>query len=168
MTGYGRTAFLPHGWADTDHNGCDQRNDVLARDLTGVVRKGKCTVESGNLHDPYTGAEMPFTKTQATKVQIDHLVALGDAWTTGAAAWTPAQREAFATDERLELLAVSGAQNEAKGDHDASVWLPPNRDFRCTYVSKQIKVKTVYRLWTTIDEHAAMAGVLQSCPGETL
>lgn len=167
MAGYNRAAFLPHGWADTDRNGCDQRNDVLRRDLTDPLPKRGCVVTSGTLHDPYTGHTEPFTKTHATAVQIDHVVALGDAWATGAAAWTPDQREQFATDE-AELLAVDGPQNEAKGDRDASQWLPPDPAFQCRYVAKQVAVKTKYKLWTTVLEHAAMAGVLNRCPGQVI
>jgi hypothetical protein len=168
MTGYARTAFLPTGWADTDHNGCDQRNDVLRRDLKDTLPATGCVVKSGTLDDPYTGHVEQFTKAKATAVQIDHVVALGDAWISGASAWTPQQREKFATDEQHELLAVDGPANERKGDKDVSRWIPPNTAFQCTYVAKQIEVKTIYKLTTTVAEHATMAGVLQRCPGQAM
>ena len=169
--GYSRTQFGP-AWADTDHNGCDQRNDVLQRDLTGVRLKtgSRCLVASGVLHDPYTGKTVSFVRGPKTSdaVQIDHVVALDDAWQTGAATWTTAKREQLATDAHLELLAVDGPTNQAKGDADAASWLPPNTGFRCPYVTAQIAVKATYGLWVTPSEHEAMARVLATCPGQQL
>jgi hypothetical protein len=167
MTGYSRAQFGP-AWADVDHNGCDTRNDILNRDLLAVSwRAGThdCVVITGTLDDPYTGATIPFEKVKATAVQIDHVVALGDAWQTGAQGWAPATRELFANDP-LNLLAVDGPANEQKSDSDAASWLPPNKAFRCTYVARQITVKATYRLWVTGAEHDAMASVLAGCPGQ--
>ena len=169
--GYSRAQFGP-AWADTDHNGCDQRNDVLQRDLTRVRLKtgSRCLVASGVLHDPYTGTTISFARGPKTSdaVQIDHVVALDDAWQTGAATWTTPKREQLATDERHELLAVDGPTNQAKGDADAASWLPPNAGFRCRYVAMQISVKATYGLWVTASEHNAMAQVLATCPGQPL
>lgn len=167
-TGYDRAEFGQR-WLDTDHNGCDTRNDILARDLTDLVRSGACTVASGNLHDPYTGAEITFIRGQDTsgRVQIDHVVALSDAWQKGAQQLSTSQREALANDP-LNLLAVSGTANAQKSDGDAATWLPGDKGFRCAYVARQIAVKAAYALWVTPAEHDAMAGVLASCPGEPL
>jgi len=170
-TGYSRAQF-GRRWADTDHNGCDQRNDVLARDLRQVrFRQGSrdCVVVSGVLDDPYTGQSVAFQRGQGTseQVQIDHVVSLSDAWSTGAQQLTPAAREELANDP-LELIAVSGTVNDRKGDGDAATWLPPRRAFRCTYVARQIAVKRRYHLWVTPAERAAMAGVLTRCPTEPL
>ena len=169
--GYSRAQFGP-AWADTDRNGCDQRNDVLQRDLIGVrlTARSRCLVASGVLHDPYTGKTVSFVRGAKTSdaVQIDHLVALDDAWQTGAATWTSAKREQLATDEQHELLAVDGPTNQAKGDADAASWLPPNARFRCLYVAAQIAVKATYGLWVTPSEHAAMVRVLATCPGQQL
>ena len=167
-TGYSRDQFGP-AWADVDHNGCDTRNDILRRDLADItyrVDDPTCTVATGVLHDPYTGKTIQFVRGTGTSeaVQIDHLVALSDAWQKGAQQWTAAKREAFANDP-IELLAVDGPTNEAKGDGDAATWLPPNKAFRCTYVSDQIVVKHNYGLWVTQAEHDAMARVLASCGG---
>lgn len=161
--GYTRDAFGP-AWADVDHNGCDTRNDILSRDLTNVVKDGSCTVVSGVLHDPYTGHDITFTRgqTTSTAVQIDHRVALGDAWQTGAQGWDAATREKFANDP-ANLLAVDGPTNTAKNDFDASQWLPPNKAFRCQYVTGQVQVKATYHLWVTQAEHDAMAAVLATC-----
>ncbi|MDQ1129988.1 HNH endonuclease family protein [Microbacterium sp. SORGH_AS_0888] len=168
QTGYERAEFGER-WRDLDRNGCDTRNDILARDLSDVVRSGSCTVASGTLHDPYTGADIAFVRGQGTsdRVQIDHVVALSDAWQTGAQRLTPARRAEFANDP-LNLLAVSGAANGQKRDGDAATWLPADKGFRCAYVARQIAVKTTYLLWVTPAEHDAMARVLETCPAQPL
>jgi hypothetical protein len=168
-TGYSRAAFGP-AWADVDHNGCDTRDDILRRDLTGIgvrAHTSGCVVIVGALADPYTGKRISFSKSAAAKVQIDHVVALSNAWQTGAQGWTAPTREAFANDP-LELLAVDGQTNQDKGDGDAATWLPPNKPFRCPYVSRQVAVKLRYHLSVTPAERSAIAGVLQKCPGQVL
>jgi hypothetical protein len=164
MVGYSRDQFGP-AWADVDHNHCDTRDDILRRDLTQIVLKpgSTCVVARGILRDPYTGKSISFLRgPNSSVVQIDHLVALGDAWRTGAAGWSAALREQDANDP-VVLLAVDGPQNEAKGDADASQWLPSNRSYDCTYVVKQIAVKTKYHLWLTQTERDAMKDVLAGC-----
>ncbi len=168
-TGYSRAQFGP-AWADVDHNHCDTRDDILARDLTGIVRRADgCTVQSGTLHDPYTGKTIAFTRgpTTSTAVEIDHVVALADAWQKGAQSWDAATRLAYANDP-LVLLAVDGPANEAKGDGDAATWRPPNKAYRCDYVARQIAIKAKYGLWVTQAEHDVMAATLDSCPGQPL
>ena len=157
LTGYSRAAFGP-AWQDVDHNGCDTRNDILRRDLTSRGMSGSCTVLTGVLHDPYTAKVIAFRRGvgTSTKVQIDHVVALGDAWQMGAQRLTASARLAFANDP-LELLAVDGPTNQRKGDSDAASWLPPNKAFRCTYVARQIAVKARYHLAVTAAEKAAAA-----------
>ncbi len=173
MTGYDRSAF-GSAWTDDNgdalgHNGCDTRNDILGRDLAGDTFKpgtSRCVVLTGLLHDPYTGQVIHFRRgPDSAKVQIDHVVALGDAWQTGAQYWTEQTRVDLANDP-LELLAVDGPANEAKGDGDAATWLPPNKAYRCAYVARQIAVKARYRLWVTPAEHDASARVLARCPGQ--
>lgn len=170
-TGYARARFGP-AWADVDHDGCDQRNQVLARDLTAVTFRRAtrpCVVLTGTLTDAYTGRTVAFRRGQGTSelVQIDHVVALGDAWQTGAQALDTVALARLANDP-LNLQAVEGAVNQSKGDSDAASWLPPATGYRCTYVARQIAVKTVYRLWVTAAERAAMARVLGACPGQPL
>jgi hypothetical protein len=170
-TGYDRDLF-GSGWQDTDRNGCDTRNDVLARDLRGETFKPgtrNCVVLTGSLADPYSGTTMPFLRGQATSgdIQIDHVVALSDAWQKGAQSWPAGRRAAFANDP-LNLLAVDGGLNMGKGDGDAATWLPPNRAYRCAYVARQVAVKMSYGLWMTQAEKNAIATVLSSCPGEPL
>jgi hypothetical protein len=170
-TGYERDNF-GSGWVDTDRNGCDTRNDVLARDLSNETFKPgtrNCVVLTGTLADPYSGRSIAFQRGQGTSddVQIDHVVALSDAWQKGAQAMDGGRRTAFANDP-LNLLAVDGPLNMQKGDGDAATWLPPNRGYRCTYVARQVAVKVSYGLWMTQAEKNAIATVLASCPNEPL
>ncbi len=160
-TGYTRTQF-GDGWALVGL--CDTRNLILARDLVNARVSKACKVMSGTLHDPYTAKDVLFERGATTSdlVQIDHVVALSNAWQTGAQLLTAQQRESFANDP-LNLLAVDGQANQDKSDGDAATWLPPNKLFRCQYVARQISVKTKYSLWVTPGESVAMRQVLQSC-----
>ena len=165
MTGYSRAAF-GQAWADTDRNGCDTRDDILRRDLTGKALKAGtygCVVLSGTLADPYTATTIHFVRGGASEVDIDHVVALGNAWVTGAAGWSSNKRLALANDP-LNLLAVDSGANRQKGDGDAATWLPPNKAYRCAYVARQVAVKAKYRLWVTAPERDAVARVLSRCP----
>jgi hypothetical protein len=165
-TGYDRDAFGP-AWTDTNRNGCDTRNDILRRDLEANVYKAGtrgCAVLSGRLApDPYTGQDIAFVRGGASEVDIDHVVALSDAWQKGAGKWVAGKRLAFANDP-LNLLAVDASANRQKGDGDAATWLPRNKAYRCSYVARQVAVKAKYRLWVTAAERAAIAGVLSRCP----
>ena len=165
-TGYARDQFGQR-WADVNRNGCDTRNDILQRDLTNILFKPgthNCVVLSGTLIDPYSGTRIDFVRGNVTsmEVQIDHVVALSNAWQTGAFKLTLEKRTAFANDPE-NLLAVKGTLNSQKGDGDAATWLPPLKSFRCTYVSKQIAVKAKYGLWVTAPEKAAMKSILAKC-----
>lgn len=165
-TGYARTQF-GDGWTLTA--GCDTRNIILHRDLQNAVVGEGCKVVSGTLDDPYTGKVIIFQRGSSTSaaVQIDHVVALSDAWQTGAQQLDKAKRIALANDP-LELLAVDGPANQAKSDGDAATWLPPNKSFRCQYVARQVAVKSKYGLWVTQAERDAISRVLSSCPGQPL
>jgi hypothetical protein len=152
-------------WTDVDRNGCDQRNDVLHRDLTGVtVREGTqgCVVESGTLTDPYTGATVQFVKADAAEVPIDHVVPLAAAWTQGAAAWTVQQRTAFANDPG-NLLATTREQNSSKGDSTAEEWVPPDPAYGCSYATVVVTVKQEYGLSVTAAEADALESLLATC-----
>jgi hypothetical protein len=170
-TGYDRANFGA-AWADVDHNGCDQRNDVLRRDMVDVTAKAgtqDCVILTGTFHDPYSGETIAFERGQDTSamVQIDHVVALSDAWQKGAQQWDDATRRSFANDP-LNLMASKGSVNQSKGDGDTATWLPPNRAFRCAYVARQVAVKQRYGLWVTPAEQDAMVAVLSGCPDEPL
>ncbi|MGF7236395.1 MAG: HNH endonuclease family protein [Frankia sp.] len=165
LSGYTREKF-GQAWADVDHNGCDTRDDVLKRDLTKTTFRTtgghRCVVLSGVLADPYTAKQIHFTKAAATKVQIDHVVPLADAWRTGASGWSTVRRTALANDPG-NLLAVDGSSNESKGDSDASEWLPPNHSYRCAYVARQVGIKAKYHLTVTPAERDAIRAVLSTC-----
>ncbi len=165
-TGYSREQF-GQAWADVDRNGCDTRNDILARDLADKAFKPgtrDCVVLTGVLADPYTATTINFVRGAATSsaVQIDHVVALNDAWQKGAQQLSLEQRTALGNDP-LNLLAVDGPSNQSKGAGDAATWLPPNKAYRCDYVARQISVKASYALWVTQAEHDAMTRVLAGC-----
>ena len=166
-TGYTRDQF-GQAWADVDRNGCDTRNDILKRDLTAVIYQAgtrNCVVFSGTLVDRYSGETIDFLRGNITsmEVQIDHVVALSNAWQTGAFKLTADQRKALANDP-MNLFAVKGRLNSQKGDGDAATWLPPLKSFRCAYVAQQIAVKAKYSLWVVAPEKAVMLSILAKCP----
>lgn len=165
-TEYTREQF-GSGWTTT--GGCDTRNIILHRDMIDSVVDENCNVIRGTLHDPYTGKTISFIRGASTSgdVQIDHVVALSDAWQKGAQQLTREQRIRLANDP-LELLAVDGPANQQKLDGDAATWLPANKPFRCQYVARQIAVKMKYSLWVTEAEKQAMDTVLSACPNQTL
>lgn len=152
-------------WGTTS-SGCNTREAILQRDLTDLVMNG-CKVQSGTLADPYTGTTVRFVRGQTTSsaVQIDHVVALSNAWATGAYAFDSDTRYQLSQDP-LNLLAVDGAANQEKLDQDASDWLPSNESFQCQYVARQISVKAKYHLWVTPAEKSTMQRVLAACPNE--
>jgi hypothetical protein len=162
-TGYRRDRF-GDGWASVD--GCDTRDRILGRDLRARTFRSatvRCVVVRGRLADPYTSATIAYERGGASEVDVDHVVALGDAWQKGAQRWPQRERVAFANDP-LNLLAVDAAANRQKGDGDAATWLPRNKAFRCAYVARQVAVKLKYALWVTAAEGGAIRRVLGSCP----
>lgn len=163
-TGYARDQF-GDGWVDVDRNGCDTRNDMLRLRLTDRLMSGECAVLEGSLADPFTGSTLRFVRGGESEVDVDHLVALSDAWQKGAATWEFAKRVAFANDP-LNLEPVDAGANRAKGDGDAATWLPPQKEYRCEYVARQIAVKAKYGLWVTQAELDAILRVLDGCPAQ--
>ena len=147
------------------HNGCNTRDDILRRDLTQVeLRRGTCLVQRGVLHDPYSGETIEFVRGPETSetVQVDHVVALADAWYKGARAWDDKRRRDFANDPR-NLLAVGAKANFDKAFRDAAGWLPANAAFECDFVARQVEVKADYGLWVSSNEKTAMRRVLRNC-----
>ena len=165
---YKRTEFYDT-WPSI--GGCSLRQRIIKRELgeSAQIGSDKCSVTSGTYIEPYTGNEMIFTEKSefSSKIQIDHVVALSDAWQKGAdnSHMDKGTRYQLATDP-LNLLAVDGPANQQKSDSDAASWLPTNKAFRCQYVARQISVKYKYKLWVTQAEHDAMADVLKTCPNE--
>lgn len=175
MTGYRREDF-GQPWSDdvtvpSGHNGCDQRSDAMRRDLLELVIKPRtqgCVVLSGRLDDPYTGQLIPYVRGAAPAlVSVDHVVALGNAWQSGAQRLTAGRHRDLANDP-LNLLVVSARANMSKGDQDASRWTPPAPSFRCRYAARQVAVKLAYGLRVTASERAALAAVLDRCSDEPL
>ena len=165
-TGYDRDLFSD-GWGDIGE--CDTRNFILKRDLKSITWRSspRCTVATGVLNDPYTAKKIYFVRGVGTSnaVQIDHVVAVSDAWQKGAQQLSSQKRYAFYNDP-LNLLAVDGPTNSRKSDSDAASWLPPNRKYWCSFVSRQIAVKHKYGLWVTRAERDSMVRVLNSCPNQ--
>ena len=159
---YSRVEQFGPAWKDVDHNGCDTRNDILARDLIVRGMRNSCVVTAGQLADPYSGTWIDFSKKEASKVQIDHVVALENAWQSGAYNLTQEDREALANDPD-NLLAVNGHDNMAKGSKSADQWMPPNAAYACTYASKQVQIKNRYALTVTTPEKQALADALATC-----
>lgn len=166
-TGYTRAQFSS-GWGDIEN--CDVRNYILTRDLVDITLvPHTCKVATGTLIDPYTAQRILFVRGKDTSddVQIDHVVALSDAWQKGAQVLGATDRYALANDP-LNLLAVQGDANQIKGDGDAATWLPASKSYRCAYVARQIAVKTKYKLWVTPAEYQAMEKILRDCPEQRL
>lgn len=165
-TGYTRDAFY-NSWPTID--GCSLRQRIIKRELGETAKLGddNCTVVSGEYDEPYTGNHLTFNqKSDFSKgVQIDHVVALSDAWQKGAQNLSKDERYNLATDP-LNLLAVDASTNQGKSDGDAATWLPSNKKFRCAYVARQVSVKYKYHLWLSEAEHDAIAEVLETCPNE--
>ena len=149
---------------------CDLRNYILTRDLKNITRSAGswCNVTSGVLNDPYTGKTINFVRGVRTSnaVQIDHVVALSNAWSTGAQALTAASRYSLANDP-MNLLAVDGPTNSSKSDKDAASFLP-RPAYQCKYVARQLAVKKKYKLWVTKTEKSKMTSVLNTCPNQLL
>jgi uncharacterized protein DUF1524 len=158
-------------WSDNNasaggHNGCDTRNDVLAKQLTEVTYKAgshQCVVMSGTLQDPYTGRTISFRKAAASKVQIDHIYPLARAWDLGASTWPAQRRVDFANDLTDNLLAVDGSTNASKSDQGPGEWLPLNKAFRCTYVARYLHVAAKYKLPITRDDQVAATTLAPTC-----
>ena len=177
MTGYDADRSFGSAWSDAgtpnrisgSRNGCDTRNDILRRDLDSITIKRNtngCVVLTGTLADPYSGTTITWERgPQSSTVQVDHVVAKGNAWVTGAQQLSEQQRLDFANDP-LNLLAVDGPLNGSKSDGDAATWLPPTKTYRCEFVARQIAVKDRYDLWVTPPEKQAMRRVLNSCPDQ--
>jgi len=163
---YDRLAF-GQTWADVDRNGCDTRNDVLRRDLLEVEFKADtngCKVLAGRLIDPYSGNGISFVSGETTsfEVHIDHVVPLAWAWANGANAWTDERRTYFANDPR-NLLAVSGAENQAKSASGPASWMPPNRDAHCPYIEMFVSVLLAYELAVPVDDRIVIGTTLRRC-----
>lgn len=165
-TGYTREEFY-NGWPTVD--GCNLRQKIIKREFGDSAVLDGCNVISGEYDEPYTGKHLVFSsRDEISKgIQIDHVVALSDAWQKGAQYMDKDTRYKIATDP-LNLLAVDAVANGKKSDGDAATWLPSNKGFRCAYVARQVSVKYKYGLWVTAAEKEAIAGILATCPDEPM
>lgn len=157
MTGYSRERF-PH-WS-SQGDGCDTRDVVLQRQGADVQVGASCKITGGT----WTSAYDNVVVTNASEIDIDHTVALAEAWRSGADKWTDEQREKFANDlGGLQLIAVTASSNRAKGDQDAAKWKPPVEAYWCTYARAVVSVKTLYSLTVDQAEHDALGAMLKTC-----
>ena len=161
---YDRTGDFGSAWVDVDGNGCDTRNDILERDLTGESYKDSCLIATGVLKDPYTGKVINFVRGvgTSTKVQIDHVIPLHLAWQYGATQWSLGKRVTFANDP-INLIATDGPTNGRKSDSGPDQWLPPNQSYRCTYVIRFIRVAFLYQVGVTSTMKKVMLSTLNTC-----
>jgi hypothetical protein len=160
QVGYDRTLF--DHWRDIDGDGCDSRDQVLKRDSISLpqVDPIDCNVVAGDWISPYDGARW----SNPSDIDIDHVVALKEAWDSGAWAWSAAQRKAFANDtsDSRTLLAVTDSVNQSKSDKDPSNWLPPLQSYTCTYLGNWIAVKVRWNLSMDSSEFGRIKNLLQS------
>ena len=157
-TGYNRSAFKH--WVDADNNGCDTRAEVLLEEATVTPKIGaKCKLTGGKWLSAYDGT----TVTNASQLDVDHLVPLAEAWRSGAWKWTAAQRQAFANDldNSEALIAVTLSTNRSKGDKDPSSWMP--KETQCNYVESWISIKSKYVLSVDEKEKIALTQLIRDC-----
>jgi hypothetical protein len=164
--GYSRDQF-GNGWADPDHNGCDARQDAITRAVTVVdARTGRCQITTGTIHDVYASRDYPAAATR--DFDVDHVVALADAWRSGAATWTPARRKAFANDP-AELVVTTAHTNRSKSDQGPDTWAPTSHAGACWYAARYAAVKYLWGLTPDPDhgdaEGAAIETTLAGCTG---
>lgn len=159
-TGYKRSLFIH--WADLNGDGCDTREEILKRDSISKpqVDPYRCYVVAGDWVSPYDGAKL----SDRGDVDIDHVVALKEAWDSGAWAWSESQRKAYANDmsDRRTLVAVTDRVNVSKSDKDPSNWMPPLRSYWCTYLGDWISVKARWGLSMDQSEFGRISNLLAS------
>lgn len=159
MSGYSRDKFTH--WAEQGDK-CDTREVILQRDGKGVTRDAECKAVSGTWKSLYDGV----VATEASKMDIDHMVPLAEGWRSGAAGWDAAKRKAFANDlTRPQLLAVSASSNRSKGDQSPDLWQPPSKDAWCQYGRAWTTVKSAYGLTATEPEKKMLSTMLDTCTG---
>jgi hypothetical protein len=142
--GYDRALF---GYpADLDGDQCDTRSEVLQRDsiTPAQVDPYGCTVVAGDWLSTYDGLAFATPG----DLEIDHVVALKEAWDSGAWAWTTQTLIAYANDlsDTRTLRAVSVSTNRSKGDRDPSNWLPPDPTDVCSYITDWVSIKARWGL----------------------
>lgn len=160
MDDYDRDDYAPNGWIDATGNGCTTREDILARDLNDdTLAVDGCTVEYGETTGAYSAEQIEHVQ-GSSEVDIEHVVAVGQAERNGAHAWDEETRHQFYQDPE-NLIAVSASENQAKSDQDVTGYMPPNQGAACEFVAAKIYVKDKYDLAMNPDEHALITDVLE-------
>lgn len=165
MDDYDREAlFAPSGWVDANGTGCTTREDILARDLENTEIDG-CTVEYGETTGAYSAEQIEHVQGDS-QVDIEHVVAVGQAWRNGAHDWDEATRHQFYQDPE-NLIAVSASENQSKSDRDVTDYMPPNQGAYCTFTAAKVYVKDKYDLAMNPEEHAFITDILEDpeCEG---
>ena len=158
--GYNRDLF--RHWIDADGDGCDTRKEVLIAESLDPVQTGsQCAILSGRWYSIYDNTET----TDSSRFDIDHVVALKEAWDSGAWNWTADQRRDFANDlsQSYFLIAVSASSNRSKSDRDPAEWMPTNASYRCEYVRIWVQVKRAWNLSVDQAENDAIRNTLAAC-----
>ena len=151
--GYDRTLF--------GRGECSVRAAVLVAESTRPAARRGCTVTGGEWLSVYDG----YRTDDPSELEVDHLVALHEAWKSGADGWSADRREAFAADvgHPGALVAVTAAMNRSKGDKDPAVWQPPNRAAWCLYAADWVTVKLRWGLSVDAAELRALRNMLAGC-----
>ena len=159
--GYERALF--EHWIDADGDGCDTRQEVLSSEAL-TPGQGTCGIIAATWYSPFDDGEY----VDPSELEIDHLVALKEAWDSGAWAWTADHRRAFANDldHPEALVAVVSHQNQAKSDKDPSNWMPANEDAWCGYAADWVRVKVAWGLSMDESEAGRLRNVLEHCGPE--
>ncbi len=165
--GYKRSLFTH--WTDDDRNGCSAREDVLIAESLSPAQVDPfgCKVIEGDWYSPYDGR----THTDPSNLDIDHVVALKEAWDSGAHSWSASRRRAFANDlsDPRSLIAVTDSVNRSKGDKDPSNWMPPNRADWCRYIADWVAVKVRWGLSMDQSEHGRISNLARGeCSSTTV
>ncbi len=162
-TGYDRDLF--RHWVDADGDGCDTRAEVLIAEAEDAPTVGSsCSLSGGRWYSYYDGV----SQTSASALDVDHMVALAEAWDSGANSWAASRREAYANDlgDSHSLVGVTAALNRSKGDQDVAEWLPPIN--HCRYVKDWLTAKIRWGLSQDSAEQAALEDVVAGCTNSTI
>ncbi|MFB8084995.1 HNH endonuclease family protein [Streptomyces sp. NPDC055992] len=161
--GYERTKFKH--WVDADKDGCNTRNEVLLAEAVVAPEQGaRCKLSGGQWYSPYSNTYVD----NPSGLDIDHLVPLAESWDSGASAWTPAEREAYANDldEDRSLIAVTAATNRSKADQDPAQWMPPYQPYHCQYLTDWIATKLRWQLTIDNTERNTLTQATTTCPNK--
>ena len=162
-TGYSRTLFKH--WVDADGDGCNTRKEVLIAEADDPVSIGSgCALTGGRWYSYYDG----ISWTDQSRIDIDHMVPLAEAWDSGARSWTPSRRESYANDlgDYRTLVGVTDSVNSAKGDKDPATWLPAQQ--RCRYLREWVAVKVRWSLTVDQPERSALDALAAGCTNPTI